>query len=211
MSLIGKPLWDKIRYTKNLSDFKPQTLGFALVDFQFPEGTRYPTLPVRTDNGLVFPLTGTSFCPAPEIFASLSLGAKLSVKQGVVIPTDDKVRIFGSFIKACLERRMAAGAKTLSGLFWKEISNSTYGKTAQGLMKKRVYDMREQATRPLPPSRITNPFFAAYITSYVRALLGEILNSLPLSRYVFSCTTDGFLTNASSKRAYPVVTDTRYR
>ncbi len=47
-------------------------------------------------------------------------------------------------------------------------------------------------------SDITNPFFAAYITSLVRAALGEILNNIPPERLVFSVTTDGFITNATS-------------
>ena len=50
--------------------------------------------------------------------------------------------------------------------------------------------MREQQTKPLASSKITNPFFASYITSYVRAVLGEIINSLPENVMVFSCTTD---------------------
>jgi hypothetical protein len=83
-------------------------------------------------------------------------------------------------------------------LFWKEICNSTYGKTAQGLHKKRVYDLRSDDTKPLPPSKITQPFFAAYITSAVRAVLGEVMNALPPSVQIFSCTTDGFLTDATN-------------
>ena len=47
-------------------------------------------------------------------------------------------------------------------------------------------------------SRITNPYFAAFITSAVRAVLGEIMNALPDGTTVFSCTTDGFLTDASA-------------
>lgn len=103
--------------------------------------------------------------------------------------------IFGDFIKECIEKRNKAGSKTLEGLFWKEISNSTYGKTAQGLRMKRVYDIRDRETKPLPPSRITNPCYASYITSFVRGLLGEIINTIPDDKVVFSCTTDGFLTN----------------
>jgi hypothetical protein len=88
----------------------------------------------------------------------------------------------------------------LEGLVWKEISNSTYGKTAQGLKRKRVYDMRDMVTKILPESRITNPCFAAYITSFVRAVLGEVMNSIPRSSMVFSCTTDGFITNATAEQ-----------
>lgn len=202
MSLIGMPQWNKIRSTKNVKDFKPETLGFAMVDFEFPEGTRYPTIPVRTPNGLVFPLSGQGFCASPEIVVALNLGAKLKVHHGIIFPTDNRIKVFGVFIKKCLELRKQAGSKTLTGLFWKEISNSTYGKTAQGLMKKRVYDMREQDTKVLPPSRITNPFFASYITSYVRGLLGEIINALPENTCVFSCTTDGFITNATKSQIW---------
>jgi hypothetical protein len=195
MSLIGLPDWDQLHTSNNIEDYQPTTLGFAKIEFEFPEHTRYPTMPVRTNNGLVFPLKGTSYCSAPEIVVAKNLGCKLKIVDGIIIPTNNEIRIFGEFIKECIQKRMAAGSKSFEGLFWKEISNSTYGKTAQGLHKKRVYDMRDQTTKPLPPSKITNPCFASYITSFVRALLGEIMNSIHEDKVVFSCTTDGFLTN----------------
>ncbi len=197
MSLIGMPDWRAIKESTRLDDFTPVTLGFAWVDFKFPASTRYPTMPVRSDNGLVFPLEGTTYCSSPEIFAARNLGCQIKIRKGVIVPTNQEIKIFGEFIKACIKKRQQAGSKTLEGLFWKEISNSTYGKTAQGLRKKRVYDMRDRETKPLPPSRITNPCFASFITSYVRAVLGEILNAIPKEATVFSCTTDGFITNVA--------------
>lgn len=195
MSIIGTPDWRAIRDTKKLEDFTATTLGFAWVDFEFPKNVRYPCLPVRTSHGLIFPMKGTCYCAAPELVAAQELGAKIKIRKGVVIPTDPAQRIFMGFIRDCIKKRNDAGSKTLEGLFWKEISNSTYGKTAQGLMKKRVYDMREKATKQLPASEITNPCYASFITSFVRALLGEIMNNIPYKYQVFSCTTDGFLTN----------------
>ena len=53
--------------------------------------------------------------------------------------------------------------------------------------------------KALPPSAITNPFFASYITSFVRAVLGEIMNRIPPDKVVFSATTDGFITDAVHK------------
>lgn len=200
MSLIGMPDWRAIRESTRVDDFTPVTLGFAWVDFKFPANTRYPTMPVRSDNGLVFPLEGTTYCSAPEIFAAKNLGCQIKIKKGVIVPTNQDIKIFGEFIKECIKKRQKAGSKTLEGLFWKEISNSTYGKTAQGLRKKRVYDMRDRETKPLPPSRITNPCFAAFITSYVRAVLGEILNATPKETTVFSCTTDGFISNVAESQ-----------
>ncbi|BEP55613.1 hypothetical protein GmRootV118_28570 [Variovorax sp. V118] len=197
MSLIGLPQWKETFEERDPSKFTATTLGFVYMDFEFPAETRFPTLPVRTAHGLVFPLKGTCYCSSPELVVALKLGAKVKIHHGVIVPTDPSVRIFGEFIEECLEHRKAAGSKTLPGLFWKEISNSTYGKTAQGLREKRVYDMRDKTSKLLPPSEITNPFFAAYITSFVRGILGEIVNSLDANTCVFSCTTDGFLSNAT--------------
>jgi len=200
MSLIGMPLWDETHVEMDASKYTATTLGFVTVDFEFPSHTRYPTLPIRTANGLIFPLKGRSNCAAPELVAAIALGAKTKITHGVIVPTDTNVRVFGDFIKDCLAEREAAKAANspLRALFWKEISNSTYGKTAQGLHTKRVFDMSSEDTKDLPPSPITNCFFASYITSFVRAVLGEIINSLEPSVCVFSCTTDGFLTTATN-------------
>jgi hypothetical protein len=176
------------------------TLGFAYLSFKFPVLVRYPTLPVRTENGLIFPMEGTCYCAAPEIAVARELGAKITIRQGVIIPADNSIKNFGQFISDCLANRKMYEKNSLKNLFWKEVANSTYGKTAQGLREKRVYDMRDRTTKVLPPSKITNPFFASYITSFVRGVLCEIINSLPKSVLVFSCTTDGFLTNATEKQ-----------
>jgi DNA polymerase type B, organellar and viral len=195
MSLIGLPDWHSIRDSKNLDDYTATTMGYVEVEFKFPDNTRYPTLPVRTSNGLIFPLSGISHCAAPELFTARRLGAELKILHGVIVDHDRDVPIFKTFIADCINKRNKAGKNTLKGLFWKEISNSTYGKTAQGLHPKRVYDLSARDMVELAPSKITNAFFAAFTTSFVRAVLGEILNTIPTDKIVFSCTTDGFLTN----------------
>lgn len=185
MALIGLADWKNARVSTKVADFTPLTLGVAQVEFTFPKSVRFPTLPVRTENGLVFPRRGTSDCAAPEIALALSLGAKLTIRHGVIIPTDLSKPIFNGFIGYCINKRKSYPKGSLRNLFWKELSNSSYGKTAQGLREKRVYDLRDRDTKPLPPSKITNPFFAAYITSFVRATLGEIINALPAEVCVF--------------------------
>lgn len=197
MALIGRPEWDRAFVTNKPEDFTYLSLGIANVEFEFPKSVRFPTLPVRTDNGLIFPRKGLSNCAAPEIALARSLGAKLKIRHGVVIPTNSYQHIFGDFIRMCVQKRAEFPKGSLENLFWKELSNSTYGKTAQGLQKKRVFDLKAGEMAELPPSKITNPYYAAYITSFVRAVLGEIINGLPKDVCVFSCTTDGFLTNAS--------------
>mgnify|MGYP001057668992 CR=1 FL=1 len=197
MALIGRPDWRSIRVSLDIADYTASTLGIGRVEFKFPDSVRFPTLPVRTENGLIFPREGVSDCAAPEIALAHALGAELKIKHGVVIPTDNDTLIFGDFISDCIKKRLSYPKGSLKALFWKELSNSSYGKTAQGLRQKRVYDLRDREMKPLPPSKITNPFFAAFITSFVRSNLGEIMNALPDDVCVFSCTTDGFLTNAT--------------
>ena len=63
---------------------------------------------------------------------------------------------------------------------------------------RRVYDLRTDRMYDLPRSKITQPCSAAFITSFTRAVLGEIINALPEHVTVFSATTDGFLSDASS-------------
>lgn len=197
MAMIGMPDWRNSYVSLKLSDFTASTLGVATVEFEFPAKVRFPTMPVRTDNGLVFPLKGVSDCAAPEIALAKALGAKLTIKHGVIIPTNPDKPVFADFIKHCVAKRREYPKKSMRELFWKELTNSSYGKTAQGLRQKRVYDLRDREMKQLPESKITNPFFAAFITSFVRAALGETINALPESVCVFSCTTDGFLTNAT--------------
>ena len=117
----------------------------------------------------------------------------------MVVPTDPRTRLFQPFIRFCIEERTKHKKENrkFEQQFWKEVGNSTYGKTAQGLTQKRVYDLRDDAMVQLPPSRVTQPFFASFITSFTRAVLGEILNRFSTDVEVFSVTTDGFLSNAN--------------
>ena len=197
MALIGLPDWYAIRHTRDLNDFQPHEMGFARLRFRFPDDTRFPCLPVRSSGGLVFPLRGESYCCSPEIYLALRLGAQVEIVTGCVLPASFDQRPFETFIVECSKRRRSFPKGSLEELFWKELANSVYGKTAQGLQKKRCFDSRSGQHVRLPQSKITNPYFAAFTTSFVRAVLGEIIAALPLNRTVCSATTDGFLTNAT--------------
>ncbi len=197
MSRIGTPDWNSVRQVKDVDDFEVDDLGFAWVEFEFPTTVRFPTLPVRTAHGIIFPRKGESYCAAPEIVLARNLGAKLTVIMAVIVDTDKTKPIFVDFIRSCIEKRNDHAKGTFDNLFWKEVGNSTYGKTAQGLRDRRVYNLFKDDMEKLEPSQLTQPFFAAFITSYTRAVLGEILNGLPANTKVFSATTDGMLTNAT--------------
>ena len=198
MAMIGQPLWKEIYSSTNESDYTPTTLGFACLDFKFKKSIRYPTFPVRTNNGIIFPRSGRSYCSAPEIALALQLGCEITIRHGVIIPQDHSNKIFFPFLKQTIQQRQNATTE-LEKAFWKEITNSCYGKTAQGLRRKRVFNIQREAGQQLPESQITNPYYASYITSFVRACVGEIINAIPSHKMIFSVTTDGFITDASDE------------
>lgn len=219
MAIIGAPHWNTISSIGStnelLTRFGPDDLAFANVDFEFPDNVKYPVLPVRTEHGLVFPRKGNSTTHISEILLAKHLGCKITLIEGrhlncdrVISRTEEYApakRPFSGFARNCIVERSKHPKKSLDNLFWKELINSTYGKTAQGLRERRVYDLRDAGTKPLPPSKITNPVYAAFITAFCRGVLGEIMNNLPEQVQVFSVTTDGFLTTATNQQMRDVV------
>jgi hypothetical protein len=211
MTLIGTPDWSKFHTVADIDEllsdkFSSSDLVFANVDFEFPETVLYPVLPVRTTFGLIFPRKGNSTTHISEIRLAHRLGCKLTLIEAKHVKTIDggdpgkpatSIRPFADFAKYCVDRRSEFPKNSLQNLMWKEIVNSTYGKTGQGLRERRVYDLRDADTKLLPPSVITNPAFASFITAFCRGVLGEIMNALPQGVSIFSVTTDGFLTTAS--------------
>lgn len=201
---ILTPDYGNIRLSKNPDDYCGHVMGFALVTFRFPESVPYPSLPVRTDQyGLFFPLSGESWATAPEIELALSLGAEMTIHNGIIVPwicatcphNSESTSVFLPFFQQVRENRNRHIKGSLEEKFWKEIGNSLYGKLAQGLRAKTAFDTARGLNRSLPPSSVTQPFFAAHVTGFIRAVVGELMNALPSDSSVVSVTTDGFLTN----------------
>lgn len=217
MFLIGEVDWDDLKQLQDLNDLltsKPPDMVFADVDFEFPKDVRFPVLPVRTESGIIFPRKGTTSTHISEILLAKSLGCKFSLNYGIRIGQKRHPRVrekdgetigsvqrpFDGFTRYCIDKRSQHPKKSLENLFWKELTNSTYGKTAQGLRERRVYDLKAEDTKRLEPSKITNPAYAAYITAFCRGTLSEIMNNLPNEVDIFSVTTDGFLTTATHQQ-----------
>ncbi|MDO8979266.1 MAG: DNA polymerase [Afipia sp.] len=206
MARLHLPLWHETREMteEEFENLDADTLAFANVEFSHPECVRYPVLPNRTRNGLIYPRRGRAYCSAPEIVLARALGCDLRLRRGVIIPVDKRQPVFFDFIKFAIEQRRA-GQTEIEKQFWKELVNSCYGKTAQGLQEKRVFSLRSKRNKRLPESAITNPAFASFITSYVRAVCGEMMNAIPENKQIFSVTTDGFITNADASEMQQAV------
>lgn len=190
--------YENFRVSHDPTDYVGHVLGFAYVEFAFPEGTRFPSLPVRNrDGGLVYPLKGLSYCTAPEIEVALNLGCHLKIKHGMIIPwRDGDDRLFEPYVLGIRKLRARYVKGSLDELYAKLLGNGLYGKTAQGLKSKTVFEARTMKSVELQHSVLTNAAIAAHTTGFIRAVLSEQIALIPSHRSVISATTDGFLTDA---------------
>lgn len=165
---IRLPDYDAAHMSTSVSDYTASTLGVAEVAFEAPPDLRFPVFAVRTDHGLVFPRRGTTVTTAPEIASARYLGVEVRILRGVIIPwADDSVRPYEAFCRTMIElresmkeNRIAADGTvqrvdTLESLVIKTITNSIYGKTAQAVRPRSVFDSRSGAERQLSPSAIS--------------------------------------------------------
>lgn len=190
--------YENVRTSQNPRDFCGHVMGFAYVKFKHPENVRFPVFPVNLGNlGLVFPVQGESYCTAAEIEVALNLGCEVTIIHGVIFPwLEGDSRIFEGFTRKIRKLRAAHPKGSIQEKYAKFLGNACYGKTAQGLKPKKVFDTRSLKSVQLPPSQITHAAMAAHTTGFVRATLAEILNAVPSNFKIVSATTDGFLTDA---------------
>jgi len=204
MSMLRNPDFDRITtLTGDIISINPLDYVFGLVDFEFPEDVPFPCLPVKDaeGRGLVFPRKGRTYASAPELYLALKLGARIRwVQFGIQVGTLEKYDIqeaLTDLLKARAEAKKLYGKGSVQEVKIKEIVNSIYGKTAQGLSRKRSYSTRTDSVNDLPPSNITQPLIAAMTTSIVRAIVTAAMHQLyKLGYRIASVTTDGFLTDA---------------
>lgn len=178
--------------------FTVDVCGLARVRFSFPPDTRFPCLPVTTEEyGLYYPLKGVSYCTAPEIAVAMSMGCDIQILQGFIVPwVEGAESVFTEFMQLVRSSRNRHVKGGFEERLWKELGNSLYGKLAQGLSGKTAFDVAQGISSRIQPSPITNPYFAAHVTGFARALMSEMLNGIDSDKQVVSVTTDGFLTNA---------------
>lgn len=76
-------------------------MGFAYIKFKFPEYTRFPPLPVRTElYGLYYRLEGETYCTAPEIAVAYNVGCEIEVLYGNINPwVENAEPVFRPFTK----------------------------------------------------------------------------------------------------------------
>jgi hypothetical protein len=134
---------------------------------------------------------------------ALRMGCRLDCKEVRYFPFlrhEDRTPLlpFTPYLAALNQERNKHPKGSLPNMLYKEMANSLYGKTAQGIIERtklNFYDEPDGTTRrsTLPESRITTPHYAALCTGIVRAALSTLvyrLSAYPGFR-VLSATTDG--------------------
>jgi hypothetical protein len=85
---------DTVYQPIDVQDVKDGAEGFCEVEFKFPEGTMYPTLPVQENYypKLMFPLRGKSYCTLSELRQALTLGVNITKFRSYgFMPTDNEI------------------------------------------------------------------------------------------------------------------------
>jgi hypothetical protein len=199
MASIAVPDWGSLRGCRDPGEFSPGVLGVAAARFRFPNHTRFPSLPVAAPKGygLVYPLEGETYATASEIAVAQWQGAEIEILDGVIAPwRTDPRRPFAMVIRDLQRRRNEYPKGSLPNEMFKQIGNSIYGKLGQGIKGAQAFDPRTSRNTIIEECRITNAFLAGYISGQIRALISELLASIPAHRVVVSATTDALIANA---------------
>ena len=184
-------------------------IAFADVTFKFPSDTLYPNLCVHhAKYGLLNPLEGRTIATIAEIELALHLGADITYHEAFVIKSlNNGIYVFREHLELLINARNEAKKKgnELLQQMLKLYVNTLYGKLAQGINPKNSFDIRNEGTKELRASSITQPYFAAMITGTLRAALSALLVAMDeLNReghhYIpISATTDGILYQVGDK------------
>lgn len=198
LNSIRPILYSSLKTTYKVEDFIGDVFGIAYVKFKHPENTRITTLPIHAGSrGLLYVQEGETVCGAPEIEVAKNAGCHIEIIQGVVGDwVDPENRIFLPFMKEVRQQRNNYVDGSFEERLWKEIGNSLYGKLAQGLRKRQIFDTQTGLSAPIPQSQITNPYYAMHVTSTARALMTEMMLGISEEHQIGSVTTDGFITTA---------------
>ena len=184
-------------------------IAFADITFKFPSNTLYPNLCVHhAKYGLLNPLEGRTVATIAEIELALHLGADITYHEAFVIKSlNNGIYVFREHLELLINARNEAkkeGNELLQQML-KLYVNTLYGKLAQGINPKNSFDIRNEGTKELRASSITQPYFAAMITGTLRAGLSALLVAMDeLNKeghnYVpISATTDGILYQVGDK------------
>lgn len=167
--------------------------GFAFLEFEFPEDTRYPCLPVHGNlhDRLYFPLEGISYCTMSEVREALRLGCRIKQIEGFGFKASESEinHALASFMKAMLKLKMESQKGSVAYENYKLIMNALIGKLAQRNPEDNMDYAQELFTAhgvPMEKAKwgrkielvgsLWAPEWASLILGRARALMSQFIN-----------------------------------
>ena len=169
-------------------EYVPPIMGS--IAFAFPSACRHPSLPVSYTTGKFYPLRGSTCATGIEMVQAQAMGAEIDLLTVQAFPiqhdpgTGKPFLVFVEYIRKVNQLRAEYDTGTLPNMLFKEMANSLYGKSGQGIEEKRRTNFFDVDTagkptkKPLPPSEITCPHYAALCTGIVRTALAAVVAGL---------------------------------
>lgn len=203
--------------------------GFACVRFVEKPDVQFTVLPIKKEPyGLIYVREGETVVPACELVLAVNAGVKVEVMWSVELQVKrdehgNAKLVFYDHLKKLVKLRSEAKANAEKSVvdaakeqLIKEMVNAFYGKSAQGLRYRKMYNPSTGERFLLVTSEITEPSVAALTTAQVRAALTSVL--LAIQEYnrerpdkrpivVVSATTDGLLCGFPCEPGFSVVDD----
>jgi hypothetical protein len=190
------PIQGSWKEAKSLRGLTRMRGGFAEVSFQFAATEPYPCLPVFTQDAMIYPLRGRSWCTFEEVKQALAMGAQIDVieawgyHRGTTALRD--------YLQWTLEER--SKAQGAGKVMFKLLGNALIGKFAQQINKvplEEYYRLAEEggyyldemfelssdelialgASSVVSVGPVYMPEWNGLITGYTRAALAELVCS----------------------------------
>jgi len=195
--------------------------GFARIQFKFPDDTQFPCLPIRHYlYGLIYVLEGETVATASEIMLAMDIKgteirALTSIEYPIILEDNLPDRFLLKHLSMLATKRDAYKKKkdkqsSVMEKLIKEFTNSLYGKLAQAINPRNVYNPATGEMKRLGGSTISEPCTATLTTSLARAALSAAL--LGVEQFnkksphdqitVISATTDGLLIGLPTKENF---------
>ncbi len=186
----------------DLEDIEFNDVGFAEARFKFRDDVLYPLFPIKTEYGsLIFPQQGKTIITLPELYTAYhnDMVSDLELIDCVRFRKKDD-NTMSIFMKDLILKRNQYDENSIENLIYKLIANSFYGKIAQGINSKtgvniiKSLQSGEIARERFGEGSIYNPAIAAFITGFIRAVIGEYLHYCSRKDIQITyVTTDGFM------------------
>jgi len=205
-------------FTREGAGAEPQANGIYSARIEVPDSTR-PSLPVRTDDGTVYPVGRFSGkYVGAELIHARACGARVEIIGGTRFLRERDP--FKAYVRAMFSRK--SRAKGVMRTTYKLLLNSLYGKFGQRgervecVPAEKLFDMENKPerfriwnglaffTRQAPPPPWGNNVWAAIVTARARVRLHqEIVRLDRAGCRVLYCDTDSVMFEGKGPR-YPV-------